>query len=165
MLVQHEFGNSRRSRRRNPATAHRAVDSALPHGAPIELYQPACSSATRRELGLPAQGPLLSTFGLLSRGKGLEQTIGALPALVAKWPDLCCVIAGRHPGVLRYGGRALSRRPLGPACLQAVVMLGTTQFALGLLIQGQDADVGAPRHQRIREHGTESGGADQMNEW
>ncbi len=77
----------------------------VPHGAPIELYQPVCTSATRRELGLPAQGPLLSTFGLLSRGKGLEQTISALPALVAEWPDLRYVIAGRtHPGVLRHEG-------------------------------------------------------------
>ena len=48
---------------------------------------------------------MLSTFGLLSAGKGLELTIRTLPALVAEWPDLRYVIAGRtHPGVLRHEG-------------------------------------------------------------
>lgn len=77
----------------------------VPHGAPVELYQAECSPATRRELRLASHGPLLSTFGLLSSGKGLELTIRALPSLVAEWPDLRYVIAGRtHPGVLRHEG-------------------------------------------------------------
>lgn len=77
----------------------------VPHGAPLGLYQAARSSETRGEFGLPTCGPVLSTFGLLSPGKGLELTIRAVPALVAEWPELRYVIAGRtHPGVLRHEG-------------------------------------------------------------
>jgi glycosyltransferase involved in cell wall biosynthesis len=77
----------------------------VPHGAPVELYEPADTAATRRAFGLPRNGPVLSTFGLLSSGKGLELTIRSLPALVAEFPDIRYVIAGRtHPGVLRHEG-------------------------------------------------------------
>ena len=77
----------------------------VPHGAPVELYRAVRSAESRRKLGLPVCGPLLSTFGLLSSGKGLELTIRSLSALIAEWPDLCFVIAGRtHPGVLRHEG-------------------------------------------------------------
>ena len=77
----------------------------VPHGAPLGLYQAARSSETRGDFGLPTCGPVLSTFGLLSPGKGLELTIRAVPALVAEWPELRYVIAGRtHPGVLRHEG-------------------------------------------------------------
>lgn len=85
------------------ATAHSL--RVVPHGAPVQLYQASRSLETRRDLGLPPQGPVLSTFGLLSSGKGLELAIRTLPALVAEWPDLRFVIAGRtHPGVLRHEG-------------------------------------------------------------
>lgn len=84
-----------------PARSLRVV----PHGAPVELYRAVRSPETRRRLGLPESGPLLSTFGLLSSGKGLELTIRAMPELVAEWPELRYVIAGRtHPGVLRHEG-------------------------------------------------------------
>ena len=77
----------------------------VPHGAPIELYRAERSPECRHQFGLPASGPVLSTFGLLSPGKGLELTIRSLPALVAEWPHLRYVIAGRtHPGVLRHEG-------------------------------------------------------------
>ena len=77
----------------------------VPHGAPVELYHAVRTPETRRRFGLPLTGPVLSTFGLLSAGKGLELTIRTLPVLVAEWPDLRYVIAGRtHPGVLRHEG-------------------------------------------------------------
>lgn len=77
----------------------------VPHGAPVQLYRAESSSETRRDLGLPPSGPVLSTFGLLSSGKGIELAIRSLPALVIEWPDLRLVIAGRtHPGVLRHEG-------------------------------------------------------------
>lgn len=79
----------------------------VPHGAPVQLYQAVRSLETRNELGLPTTGPVLSTFGLLSPGKGLELTIRALPELVTEWPDLRYVIAGRtHPGVIRHAGES-----------------------------------------------------------
>jgi len=48
---------------------------------------------------------VLLTFGLLSRNKGLETVIKALPAIVAKHPDVMYVVLGNtHPGVLKHSG-------------------------------------------------------------
>lgn len=48
---------------------------------------------------------VLFTFGLISRNKGLETVIQALPAIVAKNPDVMYVVLGTtHPGVIRNSG-------------------------------------------------------------
>ena len=48
---------------------------------------------------------LLSTFGLISPGKGLETVIEALPAIVERHPEVVYVIAGRtHPDVAHREG-------------------------------------------------------------
>jgi glycosyltransferase involved in cell wall biosynthesis len=48
---------------------------------------------------------VLFSFGLLSRNKGLETVIRALPAIVARHPDVVYVVLGNtHPGVLRSSG-------------------------------------------------------------
>ncbi|MDP9283568.1 MAG: glycosyltransferase family 4 protein [Actinomycetota bacterium] len=87
----------------------------VPHGAPTQL------GAARAELDRgrraryvsSADGGfermesrfLLSTFGLLSPGKGLEVMLDALPAVVERHPNVLYVIAGRtHPQIARRGG-------------------------------------------------------------
>jgi glycosyltransferase involved in cell wall biosynthesis len=48
---------------------------------------------------------VLLTFGLISRNKGLETVIKALPAIVDKHPDVIYVVLGNtHPGVLKNSG-------------------------------------------------------------
>jgi glycosyltransferase involved in cell wall biosynthesis len=48
---------------------------------------------------------VLFTFGLISRNKGLETVIEALPKIVEKHPDVMYVILGTtHPGVIRNSG-------------------------------------------------------------
>ncbi|WP_462264713.1 glycosyltransferase family 4 protein [Mucilaginibacter sp.] len=48
---------------------------------------------------------VLLTFGLISRNKGLETVIKALPKIVAKHPDVMYVILGNtHPGIVKHSG-------------------------------------------------------------
>lgn len=48
---------------------------------------------------------ILSTFGLLSSGKSIETTLNALPAIVAKEPDVLFLIIGKtHPTVVKEEG-------------------------------------------------------------
>lgn len=85
----------------------------VPHGAPSELLHD--STAGRRTVpaaapSWPALGPAgarraLATFGLISRGKGIETAIAAMPAIVARHPDTTYLIAGQtHPEVVKREG-------------------------------------------------------------
>ncbi len=48
---------------------------------------------------------VLLTFGLISRNKGLETVVKALPRIVAKHPDVIYVVLGNtHPGVIKNSG-------------------------------------------------------------
>lgn len=77
----------------------------VPHGAPAELYEPVDIAQARIQLGLPAIGPVMSTFGLLSAGKGIELAVSAVGALVGEYPSIRYVIAGQtHPEVVRHEG-------------------------------------------------------------
>ncbi len=49
----------------------------------------------------------MSTFGLISRGKGLEYAINALPGIVEKTPNLLYLIIGQtHPEVRKHEGES-----------------------------------------------------------
>jgi glycosyltransferase involved in cell wall biosynthesis len=48
---------------------------------------------------------LLLTFGILSRNKGIETVIKALPAVIEKYPEVIYMVLGKtHPNVLRHSG-------------------------------------------------------------
>lgn len=48
---------------------------------------------------------VLLTFGLISRNKGLETVVKALPKIVEKHPDVMYVVLGNtHPGVIKSSG-------------------------------------------------------------
>ena len=82
----------------------------VPHGAPARARtaaaRRAAATATLRGARERASGRFqLSTFGLLSPGKGLETAIAAMPAIVERHPEVVYVIAGRtHPDVARREG-------------------------------------------------------------
>jgi glycosyltransferase involved in cell wall biosynthesis len=77
----------------------------VPHGAPPELHAQYDPVDARKRFDLPEDGQLLSTFGLLSSGKGIELAIEALAELASQHPNLHYVVAGRtHPDVLRSEG-------------------------------------------------------------
>jgi glycosyltransferase involved in cell wall biosynthesis len=82
----------------------RAWVRVIPHGVPtFEPGEPVRRRAKER-LGLAGR-TVLSTFGLLGRGKGIEEALRALPAIVALDPTVVYVVAGAtHPGVLREEG-------------------------------------------------------------
>ena len=48
---------------------------------------------------------ILSTFGLLSSGKGIETTLDALPSIVKSFPEVIFLVIGKtHPGVIKWEG-------------------------------------------------------------
>ena len=87
----------------------------IPHGAPTELGRARAEldAGRRPRYVTSAAGGyarmesrfLISTFGLLSPGKGIEVMLDALPAVVARHPEVLYVIAGRtHPQIARRKG-------------------------------------------------------------
>ena len=80
----------------------------VPHGAPTRLTRRAANDADpRTRLPYRRAGGrfLLSTFGLISSGKGLETVIEALPSMLERHPEIRYVIAGRtHPDVSHREG-------------------------------------------------------------
>ncbi|HEV2591633.1 MAG TPA: glycosyltransferase [Gaiellaceae bacterium] len=78
----------------------------VPHGAPARIT----ARAARGREELPPRLSdcdtfRLSTFGLISPGKGLETVIEALPAMIERHPEITYTIAGRtHPDIARREG-------------------------------------------------------------
>jgi len=76
----------------------------IPHGthlvAPIDIPQ------AKRDHGFEGR-IILSTFGLLGSGKSIETTLDALPAIIAKHPDVLFLAIGKtHPSVVKLEGEA-----------------------------------------------------------
>ncbi len=74
-----------------------------PHGAPTRLMGAGHRASAG---GARSDGRfVLSTFGLISPGKGIETALEALPSILALHPEVAYVIAGRtHPDVARREG-------------------------------------------------------------
>jgi glycosyltransferase involved in cell wall biosynthesis len=72
----------------------------IPHGIPTLPS----SRASKKRLGVEGTSMLL-TFGLLSPDKGIEYVIDALPAVVARHPNMTYVVLGAtHPHVKEWHG-------------------------------------------------------------
>lgn len=74
----------------------------IPHGCPNVPF--VASERVKPSLGLDGR-VVLSTFGLISRGKGIEYAIRALPYIVEKEPRALYIIIGEtHPEVRKTEG-------------------------------------------------------------
>ena len=73
----------------------------IAHGVPDLQFD---QQASKKEFKLDNKKVLL-TFGLIGRNKGIETVIKALPAVVARHPDVVYIVLGKtHPAVLRHAG-------------------------------------------------------------
>jgi glycosyltransferase involved in cell wall biosynthesis len=69
----------------------------IPHGCPDVPF--VSSADVKPELGLDGRS-VLCTFGLISKGKGIEYAIKALPSIVERHPEVVYLIMGQtHPEV------------------------------------------------------------------
>jgi len=76
----------------------------IPHGIPE--MAPRDPQRLKAKFGVSGQRMLL-TFGLLGPNKGIETVIRALPAVVAKFPDVVYFVVGAtHPMIVRWHGEA-----------------------------------------------------------
>lgn len=73
----------------------------IEHGVPdIQFNQ----EQSKKEFKLENK-KLLLTFGILSRNKGIETVINALPSVIKKHPEVIYLVLGKtHPNVLRHSG-------------------------------------------------------------
>jgi glycosyltransferase involved in cell wall biosynthesis len=78
--VARQFGDSSKV-----STIHPGVE---------ESYAAGSGSAFRLDHEIPKEAPLIACVGNLTRGRGQEVLLRALPALLARRPDLRCVIKG-----------------------------------------------------------------------
>jgi glycosyltransferase involved in cell wall biosynthesis len=73
----------------------------IEHGVPDLNFNRA---VVKKQFKLESKKILL-TFGFISRNKGIETVIRALPSIVAKYPETIYIILGKtHPAVLRHAG-------------------------------------------------------------
>ncbi len=76
----------------------------IPHGVP-NVHRVSAQSV-KRALGV-ADKQILSTFGLINRGKGIEFVIQAMPKILEKHPNAIYLVLGEtHPGVRKYEGES-----------------------------------------------------------
>ena len=80
----------------------------IPHGMPH--IEPKGRRRLKAKLGLDGH-TIISTFGLVGPGKGLEYAIEAMPAVAARHPEALYLIAGQtHPELLKQRGEEYRNR-------------------------------------------------------
>lgn len=80
----------------------------IPHGCPFIPF--VASEDAKGSLGLKGRF-VLSTFGLISRGKGIEYAIRALPTVVEREPRIIYLIIGEtHPEVRKSEGESYRKK-------------------------------------------------------
>jgi glycosyltransferase involved in cell wall biosynthesis len=84
------------------APAH--IVEVIPHGAPDRPFGREGAFKQRQNLG---EQNVLMTFGLLGPGKGLENVIKAMPAIIARHPNtLYRIVGATHPNLMAKEGES-----------------------------------------------------------
>lgn len=74
------------------------------HGVP-NVHRVSATSV-KRSLGMSGKS-IISTFGLINRGKGIEHVIEAMPRVLEKHPNTVYLVLGEtHPGVRKHEGES-----------------------------------------------------------
>jgi len=86
--------------------AHEKIE-VIPHGT--HLVSNNSKAFLKEKYGLKGY-KILSTFGLLSSGKGIETTLEALPEIIKAFPNVIFLAIGKtHPGVIKSEGEKYRR--------------------------------------------------------
>ena len=81
----------------------------IPHGVP--LLKPSAAKQALKERYDLAGRSVMSTFGLLSAGKGIEYGIEAAAQVAKRHPELCYLVLGKtHPNVVAQEGERYRER-------------------------------------------------------
>jgi glycosyltransferase involved in cell wall biosynthesis len=90
LILEQEYGL-------DPANLH-----TIPHGVPSVTWAP----PLKRKQELHLEGRIiLSTFGLISSGKGIQYVIRALPEVIKQHPEVLYLVIGEtHPEIRRHEG-------------------------------------------------------------
>ncbi len=76
----------------------------IPHGVPN--VHKVSSSSVKKTLGI-SNRTVISSFGLINRGKGIEYVIKAMPKILEENPNALYLVLGEtHPGVRNYEGES-----------------------------------------------------------
>lgn len=112
----------------------------IPHGIHHVPYR--ASKNAKSALGFSGK-LILSTFGFLSPGKGVEYVIEAMPSVVEKFPNVQFLIAGvTHPAVLEQEGetyRNFLTKKVHQLDLSNYVSFYNTYFDINKLLQFLEA--------------------------
>lgn len=68
----------------------------VPNGVDARRFRPLDRAAARRNLGLPAEAPIIITVGWLIERKGHHRVIESLPELLQRFPKLIYLIVGEE---------------------------------------------------------------------
>lgn len=95
----------------------------IPHGVPnVHRVNP---NVVKKQLGI-GDRIVISSFGLINRGKGLEYVIQAMPKIVEKHPSAVYLVLGEtHPGVRNHEGESYRNE-----LLDTVAKLGMEKHVL-----------------------------------
>jgi len=82
----------------------------IPHGVP-NVHR-VSATMVKKALGV-ADRPVLSSFGLINRGKGIEYAIKAMPNILEEYPNALYLVLGEtHPGVRDFEGESYRKELL-----------------------------------------------------